>query len=104
MPSQETLYTRISTLNGCHSDTIHCLSFSPAGDVLASGSDDGTIALWDIHEGTSLRRFSLGSPVTAIVWHPLRSKSVICGCFDGTVRFFEVFEVCHSFVLFVSHT
>ena len=33
---------------------ITSLAFSPEGDVLASGTEDGNIELWDTHSGAYL--------------------------------------------------
>ncbi len=41
------------TLKG-HTDKIRVLAFTPNGDILASGSDDGTIRLWDTSTGTQM--------------------------------------------------
>ena len=45
------------TLKG-HTDTINALTFTPNGKMLASGSDDGTIRLWDSSTGTQLLSLS----------------------------------------------
>lgn len=39
----------IRTLEG-HTDFVHSVEFSPDGQTLASGSEDGTIKLWNLHE------------------------------------------------------
>src|SRR5438034_5294899 len=39
-----------ATLKG-HSAAIRCLGFAPDGDTLATGSDDGTLRLWDLNAG-----------------------------------------------------
>ena len=38
------------TLSG-HSDDVHAIAFSPDGSVLASGSHDHTIKLWNLDTG-----------------------------------------------------
>ncbi len=46
-----------SILRG-HTKTIACLAFSKSGATLASTAADGTLRLWDVATGTSLRVFS----------------------------------------------
>lgn len=43
-----------------HLSTVHCLAFSHDGAQLLSGSDDGTLLLWDVKTGVVLDR---------ITWH-----------------------------------
>ena len=38
-----------------HTDRVWSVAFSPDGSMLASGSDDDTIRLWDVATGTHLR-------------------------------------------------
>lgn len=44
----------LTTLRG-HSGTVEALTFSPDGQVLASGGSDGTIKLWWVRDGQELR-------------------------------------------------
>src|SRR5262249_60666434 len=39
-----------------HRDTVTCLAFTPGGRVLATGSRDHTVRLWDAATGPDLRR------------------------------------------------
>jgi WD40 repeat protein len=40
-----------------HAIVVNSVAFSPNGKILASGSWDGTIRLWDVETGTELRTF-----------------------------------------------
>ncbi len=43
----------VRVLHG-HTNWVWSLAFSPEGDILASGSDDGNLRLWDVSEGKSI--------------------------------------------------
>ena len=64
----------------------HCLAYSPNGDRLLSGGDDGVVHIWDVGAGKELRRFATGSKgVTALILTP-DGKQVITGGSDGVIR------------------
>jgi len=51
-----------------HSGTVTCLDFSENGLQLFSGSEDGTVRMWDLESLETLRSFSLsGHPVQDLV-------------------------------------
>lgn len=50
------LGARVSKPEG-HLAGIRCLSFSPDGNKLVSGSNDGTVLVWDVETGRILKRF-----------------------------------------------
>lgn len=53
-----------------HEGWIHSLEFSPDGSLLATGSEDMTVSLWDPKTGTEQRRFEAGSRVDSLAWSP----------------------------------
>src|SRR6266540_29533 len=44
----------LHTLEG-HEEAVTCLAFSPDGKMLATGSPDRTVRLWDVAKGKELR-------------------------------------------------
>ena len=54
-----------NTFNG-HQKAVTCLSVSVAGHVLASGSDDGDVRLWDVKSGLTLRTLSHKGALTNV--------------------------------------
>jgi WD40 repeat protein len=44
----------VRTLKG-HTKTVRSVAFSPDGRLLASGSDDGTVKLWEVATGSLVR-------------------------------------------------
>ncbi len=57
--------TRVATLSG-HTALIMCLSFSPNGEVLASGSADRTLKLWSVEKGRAQSTLRSSGEVQAI--------------------------------------
>ncbi|KAH7918964.1 WD40 repeat-like protein [Leucogyrophana mollusca] len=87
-----TPYSPIQTLRG-HVDSVTCLAFSPNGDRLASGGDDGNVIIWEPENGKMLYRIVIASAVTSLVWDPEESTSrLFVGCGDGTLAVLHNFE------------
>jgi WD40 repeat protein len=54
---ESTTLDTILTMSG-HGNNINSLAFSPDGQMIASGSDDKTIKLWRISDGSEIQTFS----------------------------------------------
>ncbi len=73
-----------------HDDPVDVMGFSPDGQTLATGSDDGTVRLWDVATGDERRTLtSHGDGVSAVAFGP-DGQSVASGGNDGTVRLWDV--------------
>ncbi len=71
-----------------HTDNINALAFTPNGHMLASGSNDGTIRLWDASTGTEM--LSLSSDRTQALVFSMDRKMLASGSEDGTIRLWDL--------------
>lgn len=64
----------LSSLYSAHTEPVTCMALMPGGRNLLSGSEDGTIRVWDIETGTELPRLDFGfkiePPINAIARSP----------------------------------
>lgn len=73
-----------------HAQSVGCLAVSPDGDILASGSSDRTVKLWELDTGTEIRTLTghFGE-VEAITISP-DGDILASGSDDTTVRLWEL--------------
>src|SRR5260370_27468251 len=72
-----------------HSDAIFRIAWSPDGRVLASGSHDNTIRLWDGQTGQLLRTLrSHTKSVFSVAWSP-DGEALASGSNDETIRLWD---------------
>lgn len=58
--------------------------------VLASGSVDQTVLLWDLENGKPVNKFSsFNEKVQSLQWHPTEAHHLLTGCADKLVRLFD---------------
>ena len=55
-----------------HTWGMHSMVLSPDGDTLASGSEDTTIRLWDMHTGEHKKNAQRTSRIESIAWRLVR--------------------------------
>ena len=72
-----------------HTSVVVCLAFKPNSYLLASGSQDNTVRLWDMRERDNLRHVRTlrghTDRVTSVAWSP-DGRVLASGSDDGTVR------------------
>ena len=99
--SRETSPARILSLG--HTDGITSIAYHPDGSYVVSGSEDGTLRIWDLRTGAceSVLEGHIHG-VEAVAYHPDGSR-VISGSADNTVRVWDLASGACELVL-AGHT
>jgi small GTP-binding protein len=78
----------LRTLEG-HQGEVNSVVFDPQGEMLASGSDDNTVKLWEARSGNLLRTLQGHQGwVRSVVFDP-QGEMLASGSHDGTVKLWE---------------
>jgi WD40 repeat protein len=73
-----------------HTGVVTSLAFSPWKGVLASGSQDTSVLLWEPRRGTKPVRYAfLKDEVTALSWHP-EHRGLLGSDASGSVVYWEL--------------
>jgi WD40 repeat protein len=80
-----------------HSSMINCVTISPDSSVLASGSSDGTVKLWNFRTGACLHTFGDHSETIAKI--AISPDSSLVSSHDGVMRVWRVADGAPVFSL-----
>ena len=73
-----------------HTDLVTSLVFSSDGTSLVSGSDDGTVKLWDVQTGGVVKTFSGHSNTVCSVSISADSTMIASGSDDNTIHLWDI--------------
>src|SRR2546429_774645 len=92
----------VQTIEG-HADRVLGLAFAPDGRILASGSWDRTVKLWEVVNGRLLQTLSgHRDKVHCVAWSP-DGRTVASGSVDKTIWLYDVVQG-HSQVALRGHS
>ncbi|KAK9133006.1 hypothetical protein Scep_012534 [Stephania cephalantha] len=60
-----------------HKNAVRSISVEPSGQWLASGSNDGTVRIWEIETGRCIRIWEVGEGVQCVAWNPMTGLTIL---------------------------
>ncbi len=66
------------------------VAFTPAGEAIVTGNEDGTLAVWDKQSGKLVRQFKSESAGVVMMASSISAELVAVGAADGTIELWDV--------------
>lgn len=73
-----------------HASEMTCISYSPDGQYIATGGNDGKVKLWNVNSGFCFVTFSDHTSSISSIQFSTNKKFIISASYDGTVRAFDI--------------
>jgi periodic tryptophan protein 2 len=77
----------LEVLSG-HEGPISCMAFNSNTSILASGSWDGTLKLWNVYGNSCIETFEHGCDILSVAFRP-DGKEIACTATDGNIYFWN---------------
>ncbi|KAF7691005.1 ribosome biogenesis protein bop1 [Silurus meridionalis] len=77
--------TTLSLVYRGHSSLVRCISVSPSGQWLVSGSDDSTVRFWEVSTARCLKTMEMSGAVKSLAWSPNPAVCLVAVSYGETV-------------------
>ena len=82
-----------------HTESVNVLTFSLTGSHLASGSQDGSLVIWEPITGVTKYCIVCPSVVLSLIWDPRYLNGLFVGCNHGVLVVLDNFKVCATYTV-----
>jgi len=82
-----------------HTELVNVLAFSLTGSHLASGSQDGSLVIWEPITGVTKYHIVCPSAVLSLIWDPQYLNCLFVGCNHGVLAVLDNFKVCVTYTV-----